>query len=118
MTAGRSPWSRVGHPEPALATDLNAFNGTRTAEQGAAIAIRLATLPDDGPTGQLFDDSRVVPWWSAEVVPPARPPPADRLREAGTPPPGTASPSARAATQPMLLAPSIDSRMMSAWPAC
>lgn len=62
MTASRSPWSLVGHPEPARATDLNAFNGTQTAEQGAAIAIQPATPPDDdGPTGQLFDDSRVVP---------------------------------------------------------
>lgn len=45
-----------------VATDLNGFRGTRTPEQGAAVAIRLATLPDDGPTGQLFDDSGVVPW--------------------------------------------------------
>ncbi|WNF01296.1 SDR family oxidoreductase [Streptomyces luomodiensis] len=45
-----------------VATDLNGFSGTRTAEQGAAIAIRLATLPDDGPTGQQFDDNGVVPW--------------------------------------------------------
>ncbi|MFD7509861.1 SDR family oxidoreductase [Streptomyces sp. NPDC059853] len=45
-----------------VATELNGFSGTRTPEQGAAIAIRLATLPDDGPTGQLFDDSGVVPW--------------------------------------------------------
>ncbi|WP_211841241.1 SDR family oxidoreductase [Saccharopolyspora antimicrobica] len=45
-----------------VATDLNGFSGTQTPEQGAAIAIRLATLPDDGPTGQLFDDSGVVPW--------------------------------------------------------
>ena len=45
-----------------VATDLNAFNGTQTPEQGAAIAIRLATLPDDGPTGGLFDDTGVVPW--------------------------------------------------------
>jgi NAD(P)-dependent dehydrogenase (short-subunit alcohol dehydrogenase family) len=45
-----------------VATDLNAFSGTQTPEQGAAIAIRLATLPDDGPTGQLFDDNGVVPW--------------------------------------------------------
>jgi NAD(P)-dependent dehydrogenase (short-subunit alcohol dehydrogenase family) len=44
------------------ATDLNGFRGTRTAEQGAAIAIRLATLPDDGPTGGFFDDDGVVPW--------------------------------------------------------
>ncbi|MFI1917979.1 SDR family oxidoreductase [Nocardia sp. NPDC020380] len=44
------------------ATDLNAFHGVRTPEQGAAIAIRLATLPDNGPTGGFFDDAGVVPW--------------------------------------------------------
>ena len=45
-----------------VATDLNGFRGVRTPEQGAAIAIRLATLPDDGPTGGFFDDEGVVPW--------------------------------------------------------
>jgi NAD(P)-dependent dehydrogenase (short-subunit alcohol dehydrogenase family) len=45
-----------------VATELNGFRGTRTPEQGAAIAIRLATLPDDGPTGQFFDDAGQVPW--------------------------------------------------------
>jgi NAD(P)-dependent dehydrogenase (short-subunit alcohol dehydrogenase family) len=44
------------------ATDLNGFRGVRTAEQGAAIAIRLATLPDDGPTGGFFDDAGPVAW--------------------------------------------------------
>ncbi len=44
------------------ATDLNGFRGVRTPEQGAAIAIRLATLPDDGPTGGFFEDDGVVPW--------------------------------------------------------
>jgi NAD(P)-dependent dehydrogenase (short-subunit alcohol dehydrogenase family) len=44
------------------ATDLNGFRGVRTPEQGAAIAIRLATLPDDGLTGGFFDDAGVVPW--------------------------------------------------------
>ncbi|MFJ1969238.1 SDR family oxidoreductase [Streptomyces sp. NPDC087903] len=44
------------------ATDLNNFRGVRTPEQGAAIAIRLATLPDDGPTGGFFDDAGEVPW--------------------------------------------------------
>ncbi|GAA1800312.1 SDR family oxidoreductase [Actinomadura chokoriensis] len=34
----------------------------RTAEQGAAIAIRLATLDADGPTGGFFDDAGPVPW--------------------------------------------------------
>ena len=45
-----------------VATDLNGFHGTQTAEQGAAIAVRLATLPDDGPTGGVFDDAGIVPW--------------------------------------------------------
>ncbi|MFR9799938.1 SDR family oxidoreductase [Streptomyces sp. MS06] len=45
-----------------VATDLNGFSGTETPEQGAAIAIRLAGLPDGGPTGQMFDDKGVVPW--------------------------------------------------------
>ncbi|MFI6143947.1 SDR family oxidoreductase [Streptomyces sp. NPDC051109] len=45
-----------------VATDLNGFRGVRTPEQGAAIAIELATLPDDGPTGQFFDEAGPVPW--------------------------------------------------------
>ncbi|GAA1538299.1 SDR family oxidoreductase [Actinomadura kijaniata] len=44
------------------ATDLNGFRGVRTPEQGAAIGIRLATLPDDGPTGGFFEDAGPVPW--------------------------------------------------------
>ncbi|MFF7635043.1 SDR family oxidoreductase [Kitasatospora sp. NPDC008050] len=45
-----------------VATDLNGFRGVRTPEQGAAIAIKLATLPDNGPTGQFFEDAGPVPW--------------------------------------------------------
>ncbi|MFB9904398.1 SDR family NAD(P)-dependent oxidoreductase [Allokutzneria oryzae] len=45
-----------------VTTALTGFQGFRTPEQGAAIAIKLATLPDDGPTGQLFDDDGIVPW--------------------------------------------------------
>ncbi len=45
-----------------VATDLNHFTGTSTPEQGAAAAIHLATLPDDGPTGQQFDADGPVPW--------------------------------------------------------
>ncbi|MCW3016793.1 MAG: putative keto acyl reductase [Solirubrobacterales bacterium] len=45
-----------------VATDLNGFRGVRTPEQGAAIAVRLATLPDDGPTGGFFDDAGMVAW--------------------------------------------------------
>lgn len=45
-----------------VATDLNGFHGTSTPADGARIAIRLATLPDDGPTGGMFDDAGHVPW--------------------------------------------------------
>ena len=45
-----------------VATDFTGFNAPRTAEQGAAIAIRLATLPDDGPRGGFFDDEGAVAW--------------------------------------------------------
>ncbi|GAA4556584.1 SDR family oxidoreductase [Planotetraspora kaengkrachanensis] len=45
-----------------VATDLNAFRGHRSPEQGAAIAIHLATLPDNGPTGGYFEDAGAIPW--------------------------------------------------------
>ncbi|MFH7340812.1 SDR family oxidoreductase [Streptomyces sp. KHY 26] len=45
-----------------VATDFTGFAGDRTPEQGAAIALRLATLPDDGPRGGFFDDNGVVAW--------------------------------------------------------
>lgn len=45
-----------------VATDLNGFRGLRSPKEGAAIAIRLATLPDGGPTGGFFEDAGTVPW--------------------------------------------------------
>ncbi len=45
-----------------VATDLNGHRGTGTAQQGAATPIRLATLPDAGPSGGFFDDAGMVPW--------------------------------------------------------
>jgi NAD(P)-dependent dehydrogenase (short-subunit alcohol dehydrogenase family) len=45
-----------------VATDFTGFHGPRTPEQGAAAAIRLAMLPDGGPTGSFFEDDGVVPW--------------------------------------------------------
>jgi NAD(P)-dependent dehydrogenase (short-subunit alcohol dehydrogenase family) len=45
-----------------VATDFNGFYGSRTPAQGAATAIRLATLPDGGPTGSFFEDDGVIPW--------------------------------------------------------
>ncbi|WP_370020213.1 SDR family NAD(P)-dependent oxidoreductase [Planotetraspora sp. GP83] len=44
------------------ATDLNAHSGFRTAEQGAAIAVRLALLDADGPTGAFLGDDGPLPW--------------------------------------------------------
>jgi NAD(P)-dependent dehydrogenase (short-subunit alcohol dehydrogenase family) len=45
-----------------VATDFTGFFGPRTPEQGAATAIRLATLPDGGPTGSFFEDDGIIPW--------------------------------------------------------
>lgn len=44
------------------ATDLNQHSGPRTVQQAAAVAVRLATLSADGPTGGFFDENGVVPW--------------------------------------------------------
>jgi NAD(P)-dependent dehydrogenase (short-subunit alcohol dehydrogenase family) len=54
---------KVNAANPGLvATDINGHNGDRTPEQGAVIAVRLATLDADGPTGTCQDDRGVVPW--------------------------------------------------------
>jgi NAD(P)-dependent dehydrogenase (short-subunit alcohol dehydrogenase family) len=45
-----------------VATELNGFSGFRTPVEAAAIAIRLATLANDGPSGGFFNDEGVVPW--------------------------------------------------------
>ena len=42
------------------ATDLNNFRGVRTASQGAAIAVRLATRPEG--TGGFYEDAGRIPW--------------------------------------------------------
>ena len=44
------------------ATDLNDNRGSRTAAQGAKIAIELAVLAADGPTGGFFDENGPVSW--------------------------------------------------------
>jgi len=44
------------------ATDLNNFRGTRTVEQGAHEAVRLALIGADGPTGTFSDEDGPVAW--------------------------------------------------------
>lgn len=45
-----------------VATDINANSGPRATAQGATAAVRLATLPADGPTGGYFDENGELPW--------------------------------------------------------
>ena len=44
------------------ATDLNQHRGIQTIPEGAAEIIRVALLPDDGPTGIFTSSKGVVPW--------------------------------------------------------
>lgn len=44
------------------ATDFNQHRGTQSVEQGARSAVRLATLPADGPTGGFFAEAGPIPW--------------------------------------------------------
>jgi len=44
------------------ATDLNNFEGTRTVEQGAREAVRLALLDANGPTGTFSNEDGRLPW--------------------------------------------------------
>jgi NAD(P)-dependent dehydrogenase (short-subunit alcohol dehydrogenase family) len=44
------------------ATDMNGGAGPRTPAQGAIAAVRLATLPDDGPTAGYFNEDGPLPW--------------------------------------------------------
>jgi NAD(P)-dependent dehydrogenase (short-subunit alcohol dehydrogenase family) len=45
-----------------VATDFTGFAGPRTPEQGAAEAIRLAALPDGGPSGTFSEDDGIIAW--------------------------------------------------------
>jgi len=44
------------------ATNLNNFRGTRSVEQGARAAVRLALLGADGPTGTFSNEDGRLPW--------------------------------------------------------
>lgn len=43
-------------------TDSNNHTGFLTTAQGAAVLVRLATLPADGPTAGFFSEEGPVPW--------------------------------------------------------
>ncbi|MCF8468484.1 MAG: SDR family oxidoreductase [Sneathiella sp.] len=54
---------KVNSADPGYtATDLNHYSGAQTIPEGAAAAIRLALLGDDGPTGGFFSVARPEPW--------------------------------------------------------
>jgi NAD(P)-dependent dehydrogenase (short-subunit alcohol dehydrogenase family) len=53
---------KVNVADPGLVNTDMTNMGSRTADDGAAVVIRLATLPDDGPTGCFFDEHGEVPW--------------------------------------------------------
>lgn len=54
---------KVNAANPGLtATDINNHRGGQTPGQGAMIAVRLATLGPEGPTGTSQDDDGTVPW--------------------------------------------------------
>lgn len=44
------------------ATDMTDHQGDLTATQGASIAVRYATLPADGPTGEFHGQEGPLPW--------------------------------------------------------
>jgi NAD(P)-dependent dehydrogenase (short-subunit alcohol dehydrogenase family) len=54
---------QVQSTEPGYtATDLNDHRGTQTVAEGAVSAVRLALLPDDGPTAGVFSAAGPEPW--------------------------------------------------------
>jgi NAD(P)-dependent dehydrogenase (short-subunit alcohol dehydrogenase family) len=54
---------KVNSAEPGYtATDLNGHRGTQTIPEGAAETIRLALLPQDGPTGGYSATEGPLPW--------------------------------------------------------
>jgi len=54
---------KVNSADPGFtATDLNGHRGRQTIPQGAAEAVRLALLDEDGPTGGFFATEGSEPW--------------------------------------------------------
>jgi len=54
---------KVNSADPGYtATDINQHRGRQTLAEGAVEIVRLALLPDDGPTGGFSDKNGAVPW--------------------------------------------------------
>jgi NAD(P)-dependent dehydrogenase (short-subunit alcohol dehydrogenase family) len=54
---------KVNSADPGYtATDLNEHRGTQTVAEGAVEIVRLAQLPDNGPTGGFSNRNGIVPW--------------------------------------------------------
>jgi len=54
---------KVNSADPGYcATDMTGHAGSRSPAEGAFAAVRLATLPPDGPTGAFFNEDGPVPW--------------------------------------------------------
>ena len=54
---------KVNSADPGyVATDINANSGERSVQQGTTAPVRLATLPDDGPTVGNLEENGVVYW--------------------------------------------------------
>ena len=54
---------KVNSADPGYtATDLNEHRGRQTVDEGAVEIVRLALLPDDGPSGSFSDRHGTVPW--------------------------------------------------------
>jgi NAD(P)-dependent dehydrogenase (short-subunit alcohol dehydrogenase family) len=54
---------KVNSVEPGYtATDLNQHRGIQTIPEGAVQIVRMALIPDDGPTGTFTSSQGVIPW--------------------------------------------------------
>jgi len=54
---------KVNSADPGYtATDLNGNSGHQTVKEGSTETVRLALLPEDGPTGGYFSNEGPVPW--------------------------------------------------------
>jgi NAD(P)-dependent dehydrogenase (short-subunit alcohol dehydrogenase family) len=54
---------KINSADPGFtATDLNDDRDAHTVDQAARIVVKLATLPESGPTGEFFDENGQVPW--------------------------------------------------------